>query len=61
MTLLPGTLAAMRYITGAEPKKIYAFRVGGKTEKQLSRVCEAYLLTQLGRGFGSLDFYKTVI
>ena len=60
LSLLPGTLAAMRYITGADPKRICSFRVSAQVEKQLSRVCEAYLLTQLGRGFASLDFYRTV-
>jgi len=58
--LLPGTLEAMRYITGAELKRFCAFSAGEDALKQLSRVCENYLLTQLGRGFGSLDYYRSV-
>ncbi len=61
LSLMPGTLDAMRHIAAADPKRLYAFRVGERTEKQLARVCEAYLLTQLGRGFGTLDFYHTFI
>ena len=61
LTLSKGTLDAMRHITRVDPKKLYAFRVGETTERQLSRVCESYLLTQLGRGFGTLDFYRSIV
>lgn len=60
VTLPPGVLDAMRYIVSADPKKLYSFTVGPETEKRLSKICEAYLLTQLGRGFRTLDYYKTV-
>lgn len=60
VTLSPGALDAMRHIVSVSPKRLYAFSVGPETEKRLARVCEAYLLTQLGRGFGTLDFYKSV-
>lgn len=60
LSLSPGTLDAVRYIVEAAPKRLYAFRVGPETERQLGRVCEAYLLTQLGRGFKTLDFYRSV-
>lgn len=60
VTLSPGVLDAMRHIVSVAPRKLYAFSVGPETEKRLSRICEAYLLTQLGRGFGTLDYYKNV-
>lgn len=60
VSLYRGTLDAMRYILHAEPKKMFSFSVGENTEKQLVRVCEAYLTTQLGRGFSTLDFYKSL-
>lgn len=60
VSLPPGVLDAMRYIVSADPKRLYSFRVGPGTERRLASVCEAYLLTQLGRGFGTLDFYKSV-
>lgn len=59
-TVPAGVLDAMRYIVSTEPKHLYSFRVGPETERRLARVCEAYILTQLDRGFGTLDFYKSL-
>ena len=53
-------LDAMRYIVAAEPKKIFSFDIPAAAEKQLGDVCEAYVLTQLERGFGALDYWKTI-
>jgi hypothetical protein len=47
----------MRHIVSVDPKKLYSFSVGDSTKKQLSKACEAYLLSQLGTSFGTLDFY----
>lgn len=55
-----GTLAAMRHITGCEPKKLLSFNVGESTRRELSGICENYLITQLGQDFRSLDYYKKV-
>ena len=41
------TLAALRHIVYGDPKR-------------LSGVCEGFLLTQLERGFRTLDFYKSI-
>ena len=54
------SLDAMRYIVAAEPKKIFSFDIPAAAEKQLGDVCEAYVLTQLERGFGALDYWKTI-
>ena len=54
------TLDAMRYIIFAEPKKIFSFSIPEEAEKQLCDVCEAYVLAQLERGFGALDYWKTL-
>ena len=56
----PETAAAMRYIVFAEPKKLFSFSVPEASEKQLSAVTEAFLLTQLDRSFGSLEYWKTL-
>lgn len=56
-----GALDAMRYIVGADIKKLCSFSVGEETLKQLSRICEAYLLAQADRGFGTLDFYHSLV
>ena len=56
-----GTLDAMRYIVSCEAKKLFAFVLGQENLYQLSCVTEAYLVTQLERGFSTLDFYKSLL
>lgn len=56
-----GTLEAMRYIISCDPKKLFAFTLGSNNFQQLSAVTEAYLITQLERGFPTLDFYKSLL
>lgn len=53
-------IRAMRYIVGAEPKKVFSFRLDPEALRRLGQVCEAYLLYELDRGFASLDYYKRV-
>ncbi len=52
------TLRAMRYIAGAEARRVFAFRLQEPQLSELASVCEAYTLYQLDRAFGSLDYYK---
>lgn len=61
MPVTPGVLDAMRYICYCESKKLFAFRTGEQTVDRLSQLSEAYLVTQLERGFSTLDFYKTLM
>ena len=56
-----GTLEAMRYIVSCDPKKLFAFTLGSDNFRQLSAIAEAYLITQLERGFSTLDFYKSFL
>ena len=58
MPLSPETLRAMNYIVNCPGKKLLSFRLGKKELAQLADVSEAYLLTQLERGFRTLDYYK---
>ncbi len=51
---------AMRYITYCDSKKLFSFEIGNDTLQQLSSITEAYLTTQLERGFSTLDFYKSL-
>ena len=60
LPLCPGSLAALRHITGCDSKRIFSFAVGQATLLQLSEISELYALTQLDRGFQTLDFYKSV-
>ena len=54
------TLDAMRHILGAPPKRIFSFRIPAAAEKQLGDLCEAYAAVQLERGFGALDYWKSL-
>ena len=60
MPLTVGALDAMRYITECEPQKIFSFRIDESSLASMSQIAESYLLTQLERGFSTLDFYKSL-
>jgi DNA repair protein RecO (recombination protein O) len=53
-----GALAAMRHIVYGDPKRLFSFQLGAESRKRLSAVCQGFLLTQLERGFRTLDFYR---
>ena len=54
-------LEAMRYICLCDPKKLLSFQIGDENLALLSQLTEAYLTTQLERGFSTLDFYKSLL
>ena len=58
MPLGAGSLAAARHIAYGDPKRLFSFQLEEGEQHALSNVAEAYLLTQLERGFRTLDFYK---
>lgn len=60
MPVTSGMLEAMRYISLCEPKRLFGFQIGAETLQMLSSLTEAYLTTQLERGFSTLDFYKSL-
>ncbi|MCR5600048.1 MAG: DNA repair protein RecO [Ruminococcus sp.] len=53
-------LSAVRHIVLADFSRLFNFRVSDGTQQQLSELAEQYLLIHLERGFGTLDFYKTL-
>ena len=57
----PGILEAMRYICFCDPKKLFGFQLSESVMQQLAELTEAYLTTQLERGFSALDFYKSLL
>ena len=61
MPVTASVLDAMRYICYCDPKKLFAFHAGPETMEKLSYLTEAYLTTQLERGFSTLDFYKSLL
>lgn len=58
MPLNRQALEAMRHVAYGDPKRLFSFRVEGEGLRQLADLTEAYLHTQLERGFRTLDFYK---
>ena len=58
--LADGTLRAILHALSAEPQKAYAFALSGAAKEQFCRLAEAYAQYHLGRGFDSLQFYKSV-
>lgn len=60
MPLSPGALAALRYIIYGDPKRLFSFRLEADGLRLLGEAAEAFLLTQLERGFRTLDFYKQI-
>jgi len=61
MPVTGGVLEAMRYICLCEPKKLLSFQIGRENLELLGNLTEAYLTTQLERGFSTLDFYKSLL
>lgn len=61
MPITRGVQDAMQYIAYCDPKRLLQFRTSPETMEMLSGITEAYLSTQLERGFSTLDFYKSLL
>lgn len=53
-----GSLAAMRHVLYGDGRKLFSFRLSPASLEQMGAASEAFVLTQLERGFRTLDFYK---
>lgn len=60
MPLSRPALAALDHILHGDPKRLFSFRLEGEALKQLADTAEAYLRTQLERGFSTLDYFKNL-
>ena len=60
MPLSASALAALRHIVWGPRKRILSFRLDPEGLQKLSEASEAYLMTQLERGFRTLDYYKAL-
>jgi len=60
MPITLSILEAMHYICTCDAKKLFSFQIGEETLLNLASVTESYLVTQLERGFSTLDFYKSL-
>ena len=55
------SLAAMRHVVSADPKKIFSFSLEGEASGRFNHACEEYLLAQLDCGFSSLEYWKNLL
>ena len=60
MPLCSASLAAMRYVLGCAPKKLYTFSADAQSLGRMADAAEAFAAAQLERGFRTLDFYKSI-
>ena len=58
MPLDQGSLAAMRHVLYGDERKLFSFRLSEPAQQKMGAATEAFVLTQLERGFRTLDFYK---
>ena len=54
------SLAALRHVVYGPPKRLFSFQLEGGSLERFAGACESFLLTQLERGFRTLDFYKSL-
>lgn len=60
MPITPSGLKAMQHFIWGDPKRLFSVSMDQTSLRQLGEASEAYLMTQLERGFRTLDFYKSI-
>lgn len=60
MPLTNAALTALRHFIWGDPKKLFSVSIDQTSLRRLGDASEAYLMTQLERGFRTLDFYKSI-
>lgn len=60
MPLTAAALSAMDHFLRGDPKRLFSVTMDPRSLKRLGEASEAYLMTQLERGFRTLDFYKSL-
>lgn len=61
MPLCEGSLSAMRYVLGCDPKRLFSFSLTEDALKRMGDATEAFVLTQLESSFPTLDYYKRLL
>ncbi|MCI1966713.1 MAG: DNA repair protein RecO [Oscillospiraceae bacterium] len=56
-----GAMAGLRHTVYAELGKAFSFTLSPQGMEELTRASEAYVLSTLGRGFATMDFYHTMV
>ncbi|MBQ3532879.1 MAG: DNA repair protein RecO [Oscillospiraceae bacterium] len=61
LPLTNDALAALRHILYGPAKKLYSFTLDAPQLRLLGHAAEAFVVTQLERGFRTLDYYKAIL
>ena len=59
--LSEGAKTALGYCIYAPVERVFSFNISDEDMRLFSRAAEEYILNQLGHGFKSLDFYKSLL
>lgn len=54
-------LRAMRHALEAQPARVFAFSLAEEPLAKFAEACELYLLSHIGHGFNTLNFYKGLL
>ncbi len=60
LPLTAGAVAAWRYLSEAPEDKLFSIKLSEESLRSLAAASEYFLLSCLGRGFNTLDFYNSV-
>ena len=60
MPVTPAALTALQHFIWGDPKRLFSVNIDQTSLNRLGEASEAYLMTQLERGFRTLDFYKSL-
>ncbi|MDR0861370.1 MAG: DNA repair protein RecO [Oscillospiraceae bacterium] len=55
------SLQALRHVTSCAAKRVFSFTLGEASLKRLGAASEKYLLAQLDRRFGTLEYYHNIL
>ena len=59
--LSEGAKIALGYAIYSPIERVFSFKISDEDMRLFSRAAEEYILNQLGHGYKSLDFYKSII
>lgn len=58
MSLLPGTVKALKYITRISPQRLFSFSLSDQAIKELGIFSKRYMKEHLGKEYNKLDYLK---
>lgn len=61
LPLTPSVAEAIRYVISADSRRMLSFTLADDELHDFERAAETYLLSHLGHGFDTLEFYKIII